>query len=71
MKAGNTLDALITDNGKRVVRHYLQDVGPRVRHRRHRSPRLGRRLEYLYQGDLWKRLVTSRLLPAAVADGKA
>ena len=27
MKAGNTLDVLITENGKSVVRHYLQDVG--------------------------------------------
>jgi hypothetical protein len=27
MKAGNTLDTLITENGKNVVRHYLQDVG--------------------------------------------
>ena len=27
MKAGNTLDTLITENGRGVVRHYLQDVG--------------------------------------------
>jgi hypothetical protein len=27
MKAGNTLDTLITENGRNVVRHYLQDVG--------------------------------------------
>ncbi len=27
MKAGNTLDMLITENGRSVVRHYLQDVG--------------------------------------------
>jgi hypothetical protein len=27
MKAGNTLDTLIEENGKRIVRHYLQDVG--------------------------------------------
>ena len=27
MKAGNTLDTLITENGRSVVRHYLQDVG--------------------------------------------
>ena len=27
MKAGNTLDTLVTENGQRVVRHYLQDVG--------------------------------------------
>jgi hypothetical protein len=27
MKAGNTLDTVITQNGRGVVRHYLQDVG--------------------------------------------
>lgn len=27
MKANNTLDALVTENGRTVVRHYLQDVG--------------------------------------------
>ena len=27
MKAKNTLDALVTENGRTVVRHYLQDVG--------------------------------------------
>jgi len=27
MKAGNTLDTLVTENGRSVVRHYLQDVG--------------------------------------------
>ena len=27
MKAGNTLDTLITENGRGIVRHHLQDVG--------------------------------------------
>jgi hypothetical protein len=27
LKAGNTLDTLVTSNGRGVVRHYLQDVG--------------------------------------------
>ena len=27
MKAGNTLDTVITENGRSYVRHYLQDVG--------------------------------------------
>jgi hypothetical protein len=27
IKAGNTLDTLITENGRGIVRHYLQDVG--------------------------------------------
>jgi hypothetical protein len=27
LKAGNTLDTIVTENGRGVVRHYLQDVG--------------------------------------------
>jgi hypothetical protein len=27
LKAGNTLDALVTENGRGIVKHYLQDVG--------------------------------------------
>ena len=27
LKAGNTLDTIVTENGHRVVKHYLQDVG--------------------------------------------
>ena len=27
MKAGNTLDTVVEENGRSVVRHYLQDVG--------------------------------------------
>ena len=27
IKAGNTLDTVITENGRGIVRHYLQDVG--------------------------------------------
>jgi hypothetical protein len=27
MKAGNTLDMVVTENGRGIVRHYLQDVG--------------------------------------------
>ncbi len=33
MKAGNTLDTVITENGRSYVRHYLQDVGFDVRYR--------------------------------------
>ncbi len=57
MKAGNTLDALVTENGRGIVKHYLQDVGstfgtgalmPRDGDEGH---------EYLYEGDrLVKRL---------------
>ena len=27
LKAGNTLDTLVTENGRTFVKHYLQDVG--------------------------------------------
>ena len=27
LKAANTLDTLVTENGKSIVKHYLQDVG--------------------------------------------
>jgi hypothetical protein len=62
MKAGNTLDTLVNEGGKSVVRHYLQDVGstfgtgalaPREWDEGH---------EFLYEGDpTWKRLVTISL----------
>ena len=29
LKAANTLDTLITENGKPIIKHYLQDVAPR------------------------------------------
>jgi hypothetical protein len=59
MKAGNTLDTLITENGKNVVRHYLQDVGSTFG-----TGALGPHgpdegWEQLFEGDLvWKRLVS-------------
>jgi hypothetical protein len=59
MKAKNTLDALVTENGRRVLRHYLQDVGSTFG-----TGALGPRdwdegHEFLYQGDAaWKRLVS-------------
>jgi hypothetical protein len=59
MKAGNTLDTLVTENGRGIVRHYLQDVGstfgtgalaPRDGDEGH---------EYLYEpGPVWKRFLT-------------
>jgi len=59
MKAGNTLDTRVTENGRTIVRHYLQDVGSAlgsgalVPH----EPEDG--WEYLYEGDkLMKRLVS-------------
>jgi hypothetical protein len=59
MKAGNTLDTLVTENGRGIVRHYLQDVGSTFG-----TGALGPREwdeghEYLYEGGpLWKRLIT-------------
>ena len=59
MKNGNTLDALVVDSDRTLVRHYLQDVGSTFG-----TGALGPRewdegYEYLYEGDAaWKRLVT-------------
>jgi hypothetical protein len=59
MKAGNTLDTVVEDGGRGLVRHYLQDVGSTFG-----AGALGPRdwdegHEYLYEGTpLWKRLVT-------------
>jgi hypothetical protein len=59
MKAGNTLDTVVSENGRAIVKHYLQDVGstfgtgalaPRDGDEGH---------EYLYEGaPTWKRFVT-------------
>jgi hypothetical protein len=50
MKAGNTLDTLITENGRGIVRHYLQDVGSTFGTGA-RAPRDGDEgHEYLYEG---------------------
>ena len=59
MKAKNTLDALVTENGRSIVRHYLQDVGSTFG-----TGALGPRewdegYELLYEpGATWKRLVS-------------
>jgi hypothetical protein len=59
MKAGNTLDSLITDNGRAVVRHYLQDVGSTFGTGANAPHDYDEGWEYLYDGGLvWKRLVT-------------
>ena len=59
MKAGNTLDMLITENGKSVVRHYLQDVGSTFGTGANAPREYDEGWEYLFEGDLvWKRLVT-------------
>ncbi len=59
MKAGNTLDTVVSADGRGVVRHYLQDVGSTFG-----AGALGPRewdegYEYLYEGTpMWKRLVS-------------
>jgi hypothetical protein len=62
MKAGNTLDTLITLNGRGIVRHYLQDVGSTFGTGA-LAPRDGDEgYEYLYdQPPFLKRLVTLSL----------
>jgi len=59
MKAGNTLDALITENGKGLVRHYLQDVGSTFGTGANAPREYDEGWEYLWEGDkVMKRLVT-------------
>ncbi len=70
MKAGNTLDTVITENGRSIVRHYLQDVGSTFG-----TGSLQRREdddghEYLYEGGpTAKRLFTIGFYVQPVADG--
>jgi len=59
LKAGNTLDTVVTQNGRAVVRHYLQDVGSTFG-TGSLNPRQGDEgYEYVYEGGpTFKRLVT-------------
>jgi hypothetical protein len=59
MKAGNTLDTLITFNGHGTVRHYLQDVGSTFGTGANAPREYDEGWEYLYEGDVsLKRLYT-------------
>jgi hypothetical protein len=59
MKAGNTLDVLIVENGRGRVRHYLQDVGSTFGTGATAPREYDEGWEHLYEGDLtWKRLVS-------------
>ena len=59
MKAGNTLDTLITADGRSTVRHYLQDVGSTFGTGANAPREYDEGWEYLYEGGLtWKRLYT-------------
>jgi len=59
MKAGNTLDVVITENGRSRVRHYLQDVGSTFGTGANAPREYDEGWEHLYEGDLvWKRMVS-------------
>jgi hypothetical protein len=59
MKAGNTLDTVITENGRGIVRHYLQDVGSTFGTGALDARGGDEGFEHLYEGDrAAKRLVT-------------
>ncbi len=59
MKAGNTLDALVTTNGRGIVRHYLQDVGSTFGTGANAPHDYDEGWEFLWEGDrTWKRLDT-------------
>ena len=59
MKAGNTLDTVVIENGRNIVRHYLQDVGSTFGTGANAPREYDEGWELLYDGDLLlKRLVT-------------
>jgi hypothetical protein len=63
LKAGNTLDMLVTENGRGIVRHYLQDVGSTFGTGALAPREFDEGWEHAYEGDLvWKRLVTFGLI---------
>ena len=59
LKSGNTVDTLVQDNGRAVVRHWLQDVGSTFGTGANGPREWDEGWEYLYEGSkIWKRLVT-------------
>ena len=59
VKAGNTLDTLIVENGKARVRHYLQDVGSTFGSGANGPHDWDEGHEYLFEFEpFWKRLVS-------------
>ena len=70
LKAGNTLDTLVTENGRSVVKHYLQDVGSTFGMGANGPHDWDEGWEYFYQGNTTRRrLLVVRLRPEPVADG--
>ena len=58
LKAGNTLDMLVPDGGRSLVRHYLQDVGSTFGTGANAPREYFEGWEHLWEGDLvWKRFV--------------
>ena len=55
MKAGNTLDTLVTEGGRGVVRHYLQDVGSTFGVGANGPHDWNEGWEYFYEGGATKR----------------
>ena len=69
MKAGNTLDTLVTENGRGVVKHYLQDVGSTFGIGANGPHDWDEGWEYFYQGNTHAAAaVHVRLRPEPVAD---
>jgi hypothetical protein len=59
MKAGNTLDVVVTENGRSRVRHYLQDVGSTFGTGATAPREYDEGWEHLHEGGLvWKRMVS-------------
>jgi hypothetical protein len=59
MKAGNTLDTVITENGRGIVRHYLQDVGSTFGTGALNPRDADEGWEHLYEGDRMVRRLLS------------
>ena len=70
MKAGNTLDALVTEDGRSIVKHYLQDVGSTFGIGANGPHDWDEGFEYFYEGGATAPApVHVRLWPEPVADG--
>ena len=59
MKSLNTIDTVVEENGRQVVRHYLQDVGSMFGTGAYEPHDWDQGHEYLYEGGpTWRRLVS-------------
>ncbi|HYI91959.1 MAG TPA: hypothetical protein VEX68_00305 [Bryobacteraceae bacterium] len=59
MKAGNTLDTLVTEDGRGIVKHYLQDVGSTFGIGANGPHDWDEGWEYLYEGGATRRRLLS------------